>query len=420
MTGRSVALNPEQTAHCLNCETGCCTLFEVQATQEEAEAIMRLAVPGAPKKFEECFTPSTDRPGEFVMRKGSDGRCVFADGRLCAIHKRHGMAAKPLSCRIFPLHIQPWADGGLSAELRFICPSVGLPGGTPLGERTDEILRFARQLGLRRGVNDCIYSRANPAPLGKVRLVHAGFRQLLRNRELPLKLRLYAAARILDFHDRKEMFGAIQNADEEFADDLAAFVEKARPELERELGRGRCDALVRSEFRSLLCGYLRDDRPEDAALSRRLRRALSHLRVFSGVGALTELNPAAPPVSMLLFPAVGRVPEFSPEAVAVFEMFFFGKLDSMHFCGTKIQRFDYVTGLRHLLHSAPCAFAMAAAFAVARDRKRVEFADMHRAVRLLDFTFGRSPFFRMRLARKWIDNLARPRRFAGLLNQVFR
>ena len=62
----------------------------------------------------------------------------------------------------------------------------------------------------------------------------------------------------------------------------------------------------------------------------------------------------------------------------------------------------------------------AAAFAVARDRKRVEFADMHRAVRLLDFTFGRSPFFRMRLARKWIDNLARPRRFAGLLNQVFR
>ena len=123
---------------------------------------------------------------------------------------------------------------------------------------------------------------------------------------------------------------------------------------------------------------------------------------------------------MLLFPAVGRVPEFSPEAVAVFEMFFFGKLDSMHFCGTKIQRFDYVTGLRHLLHSAPCAFAMAAAFAVARDRKRVEFADMHRAVRLLDFTFGRSPFFRMRLARKWIDNLARPRRFAGLLNQVFR
>ena len=93
MTGRSVALNPEQTAHCLNCETGCCTLFEVQATREEAEAIMRLAVPGAPKEFEQCFTPSTDRPGEFVMRKGSDGRCVFADGRLCAIHKRHGMAA---------------------------------------------------------------------------------------------------------------------------------------------------------------------------------------------------------------------------------------------------------------------------------------------------------------------------------------
>ena len=409
-------LYPEQRSRCLCCDSGCCDRFEIAVTPEEAQSLEALHIPGTPPA-EECFTPIPERK-ELILNKGADHHCVFADGKLCKIHKLRGYAAKPLVCRIFPFHIEHWRDGRISAELRFICPGVGRPDGKRSGDLLGELGILARQLGFRRGANDCIYSETIPAPLETVRKIHCGFRTLLHDAAYPFPLRCYAAARILEFHMHEPE--SIRSADDSFADDLTAFVRKAAPELDAELRSGRMDALIRAELRSLICGYLRDDRPEDAALSRRLRRALSHLRVFSGVGALTELNPAAPPVSMLLFPAVGRVPEFSPEAVAVFEMFFFGKLDSMHFCGTKIQRFDYVTGLRHLLHSAPCAFAMAAAFAVARDRKRVEFADMHRAVRLLDFTFGRSPFFRMRLARKWIDNLARPRRFAGLLNQVFR
>ena len=43
---------------------------------------------------------------------------------------------------------------------------------------------------------------------------------------------------------------------------------------------------------------------------------------------------------------------------------------------------------------------------------------MQRTIRLLDLTFGRSPFFRMRVARRWIRHLARPGRYAGLLNTL--
>lgn len=218
------ALNPDQAGRCLCCEVGCCNLFEVLVTRQEAADLMALRLPDVPD-FDGCFAPS-ERPDEFALRKRADGRCVFSDGKLCKIHRLHGYAAKPLSCRIFPLHIQHWADGGISAELRYICPGVH-PGGRRLGDRLDEIAILARQLGSRRMANDAVYSKSNPAPLATVRKVHAGFRQLLRDPELPWPLRLYTAARILDFHDQKSMADAIRQADDSFAPELTAFVAKA-------------------------------------------------------------------------------------------------------------------------------------------------------------------------------------------------
>ena len=412
------ALNPDQAGRCLCCEVGCCNLFEVLVTRQEAADLMALRLPDVPD-FDGCFAPS-ERPDEFALRKRADGRCVFSDGKLCKIHRLHGYAAKPLSCRIFPLHIQHWADGGISAELRYICPGVH-PGGRRLGDRLDEIAILARQLGSRRMANDAVYSKSNPAPLATVRKVHAGFRQLLRDPELPWPLRLYTAARILDFHDQKSMADAIRQADDSFAPELTAFVAKARPELERELASSiRCDALVRSEFRNILAGYLRDDRPEDMSVARRLKRSLDHIRLHTGAAPLTVLNPRAPRISMLNCPAVGRRFEPSPEAAAMFGEFWFSKLDTMEFCGTQIQQMPYNTGLRHLLLAAPAARVFAAGFAFAEDADRIEFSHMHRAVRLLDVTFGRSPFFRLGITQKWLRRLTVPARFAALLHQCFR
>ena len=73
-----------------------------------------------------------------------------------------------------------------------------------------------------------------------------------------------------------------------------------------------------------------------------------------------------------------------------------------------------------MLLAAPAARVFAAGFAFAEDAERIEFSHMHRAVRLLDFTFGRSPFFRLGITRKWLHRLTVPARFAALLHQCFR
>ncbi len=411
-------LNPEQSSRCLCCEYGCCSRFEVLVTHQEATELMMLHLPDAPD-FEGCFATS-DRPGELVLRKRSDGLCVFSEGRLCKIHRLHGYAAKPLSCRIFPLHIQHWSDGGVSAELRYICPGVQ-PGGKRLGDRMNEIGILSRQLGNRRKANNVSFSKLNPAPLSTVRHVHAGFRQLLRNKTLPWALRLYASARILDFHDQKSMSYAIREANEGFAEELVAFVTKAQPELEQELASAtRGDSLLRSEFRNILAGYLRDDRPEDMTVLKRIKRSWDHIQMHIGSAPLTILNPNAPPISMLNCPAVGRQFKPSPEATDMFEEFFFSKLDSMDFCGEQIHQMPYNIGLRHLLLTVPVAHVFAAGFAFANNADQIEFEHMLQAVRLLDFTFGRSPFFQLKITKRWLRHLTVPSRLGALLHQSMR
>ncbi len=71
-----------------------------------------------------------------------DGTCVFltADGR-CRIHSDHGEAAKPSSCRMFPLQLVP-LEGFAYLTLRRYCPSAAADSGRTLKEH----LRAARKL----------------------------------------------------------------------------------------------------------------------------------------------------------------------------------------------------------------------------------------------------------------------------------
>ena len=407
-------LYPEQRVRCLCCDSGCCDRFEIAVTPEEVQSLEALHIPGTPPA-EGCFSPVPERK-EFILNKGKDHHCVFADDRLCKIHKLRGYAAKPLVCRIFPFHIEHWRDGRVSAELRFICPGVGSVDGKRTGEMLGELGILSRQLGFRRGANDCVYSETNPAPLETVRKIHCGFRALLHDTHYPFPLRCYAAARILEFHTHEPQ--AIRSADDGFADDLAAFVRKAAPELASELQRGRMDALIRAELRSLICGYLRDDNLLDRSIGRRLRSMFTHFRVYSGRSPISELNPAAPHYTMRAIPGAAVSLACSSDAMEIFFQWFYGKLDSMHFCGTRCHKYTYEHGLRHFLLSVPVVVQLAAAYALAAGKEMIGREEMLPAVRLADFSFGRSPFFRLHAAKRWIRHLAEPKRYAALLRTL--
>lgn len=401
--------------HCRCCEVGCCSLFEVAVTPEERAALEKLALPEL-ERPELCFKPGAGK--DFILGKDpATGRCVFSNGAHCLIQQKYGYAAKPLSCRVFPLHIQQWRDGRVSVEYRFICPAVG-GSGRKIGEQKPEITVLAREMALRRGDDDAVYAENNPVKLEIVRMVHEGFCRILHNQDDPWALRLYTAARVLDFHGQRAMRGAIAAADETFARDAAEFAAKAREVLVGELAAGEVDALTRTNFRNILCGYLRDDAGEkNPGLMYRLARTMQQLRIVSGKGLLTELNLRAPEVPGDGFPLRKERFSLNRDGRAMFERFFFAKLDSFHFCGGMVHNMTYEEGMRHLLLAAPMAYSLAAGYARAANRREIGESEMLEAVRLLDFAFARSPFFRLKAAKRWTRQQLKPKNYAGLLRE---
>ena len=54
------ALNPDQAGRCLCCEVGCCNLFEVLVTRQEAADLMALRLPDA-VSYTHLTLPTTER-----------------------------------------------------------------------------------------------------------------------------------------------------------------------------------------------------------------------------------------------------------------------------------------------------------------------------------------------------------------------
>jgi Fe-S-cluster containining protein len=82
----------------------------------------------------------------YRLNHRADGACVFLgpDNR-CRIHAKHGAAAKPLACRIYPYSLVPAGDHW-KLGLRFACPSAVADTGRPLADHLPEAREFAAAL----------------------------------------------------------------------------------------------------------------------------------------------------------------------------------------------------------------------------------------------------------------------------------
>ena len=75
-----------------------------------------------------------------------DGACVFlGPNNRCRIHAKHGSAAKPLACRIYPYSLVPAGDHW-KLGLRFACPSAAENAGRPLADHLAEAREYAAVL----------------------------------------------------------------------------------------------------------------------------------------------------------------------------------------------------------------------------------------------------------------------------------
>jgi lysine-N-methylase len=411
---------PRQRYTCQRCGR-CCRRFEVKITAKEVNDLKNTRFPDGTCPPDDWFVPSPTQKGVCTIAKDETGGCVFMDETgSCRLHKAHGLAVKPLICRVFPLHVTNWKDGRSSAELRFFCKAVGDPQGRLLGRQPEIMANLAGPLREWLPESDVVYAVANPLPLAQVRLIHAGYKAILENESLALKTRLYALIRILDFHTSQAGQPALAVIDANFPAAAREFVDKTAKAMLTELGKGKLALRDQIGMRLLISGYLRDDDPGIAlSLARRLKLLLAHSVFAAGGGNLRQINPQAPGVTGQQLLAQARQFPADDEALDIFRQFFHGKLESLHFCGNTVHDFSYAQGMKHLLLSAPAIFALAAAQAKAENKTVIGANEMLQAVRMVDLTFARSPFFKLKLVRNLLDRLTIPATFAGILTLVF-
>jgi lysine-N-methylase len=143
-----------QNWDCQGC-SACCRQYHVSVSAEERK---RMEEQGWENEPDLKGVPFFVRTGGWFssgyrLNHRPDGACVFLgpDNR-CRIHAKHGSAAKPLACRIYPYSLVPAGDHW-KLGLRFACPSAVEDKGKPLAEHLSDAREYAVLLEAEMGTN---------------------------------------------------------------------------------------------------------------------------------------------------------------------------------------------------------------------------------------------------------------------------
>jgi Fe-S-cluster containining protein len=415
MTCKKISLFENMYYTCQRCGL-CCLTCDITLTLEEMNNICSLLTQNSPEEKHRLF--ENVKKNIYRIKKNKHGTCFFCNQEnLCEIHHRFGIKNKPLACRVYPLNIMRWNDGVISADLRFDCPAVGvIDSQKRLCDYTKQIQNEMLNFKTNK-LETCVYSNNNPAPLSAVRYVHQAFAKILHDKNLSLQLRLYAVARIIKFHEQKSMHQDIARADINFSIDAGNFIDKAAQSLMNELHNSKISRRHKLDLLAILCGYLRnDDRNIKVRWTDRIKKVCNNLAFGFGLGSMNLINHKLPNISGSEIFNNELYDKISPEAILCFEQYFFGKLDSMHFCGQHVHDYSYEQGLKHLLLSVPIIILTAAAIAKTANRDEINYKDLRNSLTIIEPAFSLSPFFKITLSRKLINLITMPQAYAAIIN----
>lgn len=431
----SVLLPMLQNWSCHNCG-GCCREHEITITESERQRIEDQgwgAADGVP----------TDRP--LLVRAGSgwrlnhrdDGACVFLDGGgLCRIHSKHGEAAKPLACRMYPYAIHP-AGASLTASLRFSCPSVVQnQGGSVTGAREEIESLAAEALQSKRAEVACPELRAGlEFDWGRLTRLLAWIERGLEQSAVSWAVRLQ---RLLLLLELLEQSGSNATSEESIGHLLPALyvtVERASSGAAGESvelsAESRPQRLARTMLRQFVAQLIRHDTAETVAAGpmRRVSQLLDGVRMTMGLGAVPQ-TPDPNSVRVAFVERLGgqrprrrvRFAELErgfgggrPEIDELFHRYFHVKLQGRAFCGPAFYDYSVIDGLRSLVLMYPAVLWVARLRAAAEDRAILELRDVQAALAVLDHNFGYSPVLALRTSRRRVQQLAQLRQIAPLV-----
>lgn len=391
------ALPVAQNWDCHGC-TNCCRSYHVPVSAEERKRIDDQRWETDP---ELAGTPVIERSGswwsgyEYRLASRPNGDCVFLDpaGR-CRIHARHGGAAKPLACRVFPYLLVPTANEW-RLGLRFACPTAGENAGRPLAEHVADARGCAAELEeASPGVRD-----APPVPLARGQFVPwadlfrivTALSKALADTTAPLEWRwrkvlgLVAMLRAAKFDGGKDPTKTVTAGrlnEMMYVLGLAMDDETPRdPEMVPRPGWAG-----RVVFRPVLAAYVRKDTGSERGTAQRsaFGRLGAAMRFARGTGRIPRVH-ALIPEGVTFAQAEEPAGPLPAESDELLTRYYRVKLESMQFCGAANFDLPFWDGLESLAITFPVISWLARVLA-AGGRSRAEAVKL--AVRIVDDNFG--------------------------------
>ncbi len=411
---------PEQFFTCKNCGK-CCGIWEVPITQEEKDRLEALSLPDIDFKEDRFFAKDRKHKTLYTIRK-KDGHCVFLDSdKLCVIHRKYGEKVKPLACRIYPFDIINWEDDVTSASLRYDCPGVSSQSGKRITSFNSEISSMAKELSRKRKFAGATYSRRIKTKLGNIRIVSSAYRNFLLDTRFRPGMRIFAAAKLLEFHSRPENAADILEAGSFFSKDAMALVKRSIPDLEAIITAAHpLNLHEKMIFRFIIGAFIRSD--EEYAMKilpfARLSRVKEILKFSLGSGSLGKLCRQLPETPGIDPIEAAKGMKWDDGALDIYWNYLGSKLDSMHFCGFPCLGFTFEEGMRHLVLSYPVLASLSALIAKSENRQNITKEDVSRALSVMDHTFSRSHLFAVGYVRKMTEILCTENALASLLQTL--
>lgn len=242
-------------------------------------------------------TPIAGRAEKRQLAKRPDGSCIFLNASgLCRIHAEFGLAAKPLTCRMFPLQIIPREKDAVLTTRR-ACPSAAADKGRTLAEQMPEFMSDVRESGLLETSAPAPRIKAGDSPDWKrARVVLEGLRRVTADDRYPPIRRLahgLEMCRLLEEADlaaldTRKLAELVQVLEEHIAEEAAPHFSERRPPglATRVLFRQMALEVVRVHPRS----------KPTASWSERLKMPFWAIKMVRGSGKLPKVNDQFPVV----------------------------------------------------------------------------------------------------------------------------
>ncbi len=388
-----------QNWDCQGC-TACCRQYHVSVSFEERK---RIEAQGWEADPDLQGVPYFIRSGGWLssayrLNHRADGACVFLgpDNR-CRIHVKHGSAAKPLACRIYPYSLVPAGDHW-KLGLRFACPSAVEDKGRPLSNHLAEAREYAAVLEGEAGTSAITVP---PPPLQRSQQV--GWNELARiittlsemfaddidtiERRWRKVLFIVSTLRQAKFDgDGDPKKAIVGNRLNELLTILTDAADDEVPESPDDVPRpGWVGRMV---FRPVAALYARKDTGPDrgSAQSSAFARLFSAIQFARGRGRVPRTHVTIPQTT---FNAAEKpLGELSDRAEALLARWARVKIESGQFCGPTNFGMMVWDGLESL--AVAFAAAMWLARVLATEGRPVDDAVMM-AVRIVDDNFGFNP-----------------------------